>query len=298
MTTISTTHSPAPVTVAAALLDGTVRLAQHSESPRLDAEILLGAVISASRSSLIIRASEALTDAALRAYRDVLNRRACGTPIAYLTGQREFWSLPLAVTPAVLVPRPDTEVLVEAALRVLPANEHRSVLDLGTGSGAIALAIASERPHARITGIDISSAALGVARANAASLKLDRVEWRCGSWFDPVATERFDVIVSNPPYVASSDPAVLRLAAEPAVALTPGPTGLEALETIIAHAARHLNSGGWLLLEHGNTQAAAVVQLLVRHDFDHIQTDNDYSSNPRVTLGRASSPAPSSPISS
>jgi len=283
-------HSTAPVTITAALLEGTARLAQDSESARLDAEILLSRILAIPRSSLIIRATDALTDDALREYRDLLNRRAHGMPIAYLIGQREFWSLPFAVTPAVLVPRPETELLVEAALRALPADQSRSVLDLGTGSGAIALSIASERPLARITAVDISSAALGVARANATSLNLDRVDWRCGSWFEPVAGERFDVIVSNPPYVASNDPAVLRLAAEPAVALTPGPTGLEALETIIAHAASHLNSDGWLLLEHGNTQAAAVAELLSHHDFDRIQTDNDYSGRPRVTLGRASSP--------
>jgi release factor glutamine methyltransferase len=202
-----------------------------------------------------------------------------------LTGTREFWSLPLIVTPDVLVPRPETELLVEHVLGLLPDGDARSVLDLGTGSGAIALAIASERPRARITGIDVSTQALAVAQANARALGLAHIEWRLGSWFEPVRGERFDVIVANPPYVASGDPALQQLTAEPLLALAPGPTGLEALSAIIDGAAGHLNPEGWLLLEHGSTQGGEVAALLARAGFDTISSHADYSGKTRVTLG-------------
>ena len=191
------------------------RLRSYSESPRLDAEVLLGKVLGVPRSALIVRAPEPVAADALHRYQSLIERRASGTPVAYLTGTREFWSLQLDVTPAVLVPRPETETLVELALRLLPVDGEPSVLDLGTGSGAIALAVAAERPRARVTGVDISPAALGVARRNAAALGLPRVAWRLGSWFEPVAGERFDLIVANPPYVADTDPALAKLADEP-----------------------------------------------------------------------------------
>jgi release factor glutamine methyltransferase len=155
----------------------------------------------------------------VRAYRDLIEQRKSGMPVAYLTGRREFWSLPLKVTPAVLVPRHETEILVEMALRQLPKSEERTVLDLGTGSGAVALAIASERPRAQVTAVDVSPGALGVARDNARALALSNVTFRLGSWFDATPGERFDVVVANPPYVAEGDPVLESLAAEPALAL-------------------------------------------------------------------------------
>jgi release factor glutamine methyltransferase len=272
-------------TLAETLRLGVRTLAQRSGSPELDAEVLLSAVLGISRSALIVQSGEVIAGEALEAYRNLLDRRAHGEPVAYLTGRREFWSLPLKITPSVLVPRHETELLVELALRVLPKSEPRRVLDLGTGSGAVALAIASERPRAQITGIDVSPAALGVARDNSRSLSLANVDWRLGSWFDAVPGERFDVIVANPPYVADGDPALPALAAEPALALLGGPHGLDALAAIIPDAARHLEPGGWLLLEHGSTQSAEVARLLDHQGFREVRSQTDYAGLPRVTLG-------------
>jgi release factor glutamine methyltransferase len=271
-------------TVAQSLKRAAHALAAHSESPRLDAEVLLSSVLGVARSALIVRGPEPLAVDAQRAYEDLIGRRADGEPVAYLTGTREFWSLPLKVTPAVLVPRPETELLVELALELLPAAAERSVLDLGTGSGAIALAIASERPCARITGVDVSPQALGVARENSRALALD-VDWRLGSWFEAVPREVYDVILANPPYVAAADPALVSLACEPAMALSSGPTGLEALEAIIETAPRHLEPGGWLLLEHGCDQHPAVARLLERRGFVAVGSHHDFSDRPRVTAG-------------
>jgi release factor glutamine methyltransferase len=272
-------------TIAEVLKRAVHSLAQHSESPRLDAEVLLGKVLGVTRSALIVRGPEPIAADVLHRYQGMIERRATGTPVAYLTGTREFWSLQFDVTPAVLVPRPETETLVELALRLLPLDSEPSVLDLGTGSGAIALAIAAERPRARATGVDISPAALDIARKNASALRLPRVAWRLGSWFEPVAGERFDLIVANPPYVADKDPALAKLADEPLLALRSGPTGLESLEAIIEQAAAHLEPQGWVLLEHGSSQGPDVARLLKRHGFTAVRSHDDYSGRPRVTLG-------------
>jgi release factor glutamine methyltransferase len=277
-------------TVADTLRLAVRTLAASSESPELDAEVLLSTVMGVARSALIIRAEEPVGVELLRAYQGLIDRRMSGVPVAYLTGRREFWSLPLKVTPAVLVPRHETELLVEMALKVIPKAEARSVLDLGTGSGAVALAIASERPFARVTGADFSPAALGVARDNARSLALPNLAWRLGSWFDAVPGERFDAIVANPPYVAAGDPALAALEAEPEIALVSGPAGLDALTAIIAGAAPHLESGGWLVLEHGSTQHGDVASMLERRGFGGVETHEDFSGRPRVTLGNFRSP--------
>jgi release factor glutamine methyltransferase len=272
-------------TVESALRQGVRALGTHSGSPQLDAEVLLSSVLGVGRSALIARGADRLADHHLRVYRDLLERRRRGLPVAYLTGRREFWSLPLKVTPAVLVPRPETELLVEVALQHLPKSEPRAVLDLGTGSGAVALAIASERPLARVVGIDVSAGALGVARDNVRTLALPNVTCRLGSWFEAVPGEIFDVVVANPPYVADQDPALASLAAEPALALVAGPAGLDALAAIIAAAPRHLTPGGWLLLEHGSRQQHEVAQFLERRGFAGIECHSDYSGLPRVTRG-------------
>jgi release factor glutamine methyltransferase len=198
---------------------------------------------------------------------------------------KEFWSLSLQVTPAVLVPRPDTEVLVEQALRLLPAHSAGRVLDLGTGSGAIALAIATERPQAAVTGTDLSEAALAVAAANGARLGLSRIRWQAGFWFAAVPGERFDLIVSNPPYVAANDPHLQALTAEPRGALSAGPDGLDAYEVIIPAARDYLTATGWIALEHGASQAPEIQNLLEVNGFYNVRSHPDYSGALRVTLG-------------
>jgi release factor glutamine methyltransferase len=272
-------------TIADCLQSAVRALSGHSESPRLDAELLLGKILGLSRSGLMVHTTENMTADSRLEFEDLIGRRSRGTPVAYLTGTREFWSLALTVTPDVLVPRPETEMLVERALELLPEGQSRAVLDLGTGSGAIALAIAAERPRARVVGADLCEKALRIATANAHDLGLAHVEWCLGSWFQAVPDRRFDLIAANPPYVASGDPALANLAAEPRLALTPGATGLEALTAILAGAAAHLNSHGWLLLEHGAGQADEVARLFERRGFTSIRSHADYSGRPRITLG-------------
>jgi len=274
----------APRTIAETVSSAAHRLKSCSESPRLDAELLLGKVLGVSRSGLIARDHHLISMDQQRVFGELISRRAGGEPVAYLTGSREFWSLPLVVTPAVLIPRPETEVLVERELQMAARSEPCTVLDLGTGSGAIGLAIACERRHWRVTAVDISPQALEVAAQNARNLNL-RIDWRLGSWFDAVPGERFDLIVANPPYIASSDPALISLRSEPYQALAAGTTGLEALSAIIANAQRHLRAHGWLLMEHGATQAPQVAQLLDQQGFASIRTCPDFSGRPRITLG-------------
>ena len=288
------TVTDTPNTIAGLLRIAAELLCERSDSPRLDAEVILGNLLGATRSALTVRRDDAIDADTERAYRELIVRRAGGVPVAYLTGVREFWSLPLKVTPAVLVPRPETELLVEQALELLVGGSA-AVLDLGTGSGAIALAVASERRDARVVGVDISEAAIRVARDNAEALGLAHIEWRVGSWFAAVAEERFDVILSNPPYIRARDAALASLQAEPAMALIGGPTGLEQLSSIIAAAASHLNPGGWLLTEHGADQAGAVAALFERQHFQDIRSLEDYSGRPRLPPGpqlRGPSPPP------
>jgi release factor glutamine methyltransferase len=272
-------------TIAETLNSAVQTLSRHSESPRLDAELLLGKVTGLSRPALIARADECVAQDSLRIYSELVLRRAAGAPIAYLTGRSEFWSLPLSVSPAVLVPRPETETLIEQALQLRSRDEACSLLDLGTGSGAIALSIASERPRWQVTAVDLSSQALAVAEQNSSALRLSHIQWRLGCWFDAVRGERFDLIISNPPYIASGDPALVALAAEPSIALIAGPTGLEALSAIISQAPSHLHAGGWLLLEHGSMQAPQVAALLRQRGFESIRTVRDFAGRPRITRG-------------
>lgn len=275
----------AVATITETVTNAAHALQPHSESPFLDAELLLAKVLGVPRSTLIARGDDSVDLNHERAYQELILKRAGGMPIAYLTGTREFWSLPLAVSPAVLVPRPETECLLEQALALLPREAVYSVLDLGTGSGAIALALAHERPHWKITAVDVSVAALEVAARNSRTLGLTQIRWRLGNWFDAVPGEHFHLIVANPPYLAATDPALKRLAAEPSLALTAGPTGLDALNAIIAHSPAHLDPRGWLALEHGISQGQDVARLLKLHGFDAIRTHLDFSGRPRVTLG-------------
>jgi release factor glutamine methyltransferase len=273
-------------TISDALHTATLLLERSSASARLDAELLLEYVTGLSRTDFRAAPERALPAAAGWSFQQLLRRRLQGEPVAYIRGQQEFWSLLLEVTPAVLIPRPETELVVERALaRLRP--DATDVADLGTGSGAIALAIASERPALQITGVDMSGDALEVARRNAARLQICNVRFERGSWFAPLAGRRFDVVAANPPYVARGD---ADLAAgvsrfEPEVALIAGPTGLEAIEPIVAQAGGHLKPGGWLVLEHGWTQAGAVRDRLVRSGFAHVRSHADLAGHERVTEG-------------
>jgi release factor glutamine methyltransferase len=252
----------------------------------LDAEVLLAHVLSVARARVRSHPEEPAHERAGQ-YRALIARRAAGEPLAYLVGTQEFWSLPLAVSRAVLVPRPETELLVERAL-ALHSAPHGRVLDLGTGSGAVALAIASERPHWQVTATDVSAEALAIARANAAQLKLSAIDFRHGSWFAPLAGLRFDLIVSNPPYVAADDPALAdpALAHEPRLALTPGADALACLRAIARDAPQHLDPGGWLLLEHGHGQGTAVRRELVLAGLCYVRSHRDLAGHERITEGQ------------
>lgn len=276
-------HSPRQENSLAGWLRFAVRQLQGcSDSAQLDAEVLLATLLQKPRAHLIAFGEAPLPPALAQRYQSWLARRAGGEPLAYITGQREFWSLPLRVTPAVLVPRPETELLVQRALELWP-EPVAEVADLGTGSGAIALACASERPDWRITATDISAAALEVATANARWLQLDHVQFVQGSWFEPLGQRRFQLLLSNPPYVSADDPALASLRFEPAVALGSGSDGLEALRQICSQARGHLQPGGWLVLEHGATQAAALATLLVSHGYAHVRCHPDLAGLDRVT---------------
>ncbi len=256
-----------------------------SDSARLDAEILLCELLRCNRAGLVIRADEMLTTELALRYAALIERRQQGEPVAYLTGRREFWSLELQVSPAVLIPRPDTELLIEWALERLRGVSAPLIADLGTGSGAIALALASERPDARVIAVDLSADALAQAAHNARLLGLERVDFRLGDWLVPLAGERFDLIVSNPPYVAEQDPHLRDLRFEPRRALTAGADGLADLRRIAAAAPGHLKPGAPLLLEHGAEQGAAVRALLHEQGYGAVETRRDLNGLERAALG-------------
>ena len=247
-----------------------------------EARLLLAKATGFSEASVLAHAERTLPEEAERMFRDFAARRARGEPIAYLLGEKEFYGLPLAVNAAVLIPRPETELLVERALALRPA----SVLDLGTGSGAVALAIKRHLASARVVAVERSAAALAIAQRNALRLGLE-VEFHHGLWFAPVAGVRFDLVVSNPPYVAAGDPHLSQgdLRFEPHAALVPGPDGLEAIREIVAGAAAHLNPGGWLLLEHGLGQDGEVRKLLGTQGLEGIESWPDLAGIARVTGG-------------
>ncbi|HVN46504.1 MAG TPA: peptide chain release factor N(5)-glutamine methyltransferase [Steroidobacteraceae bacterium] len=253
----------------------------------LEAGLLLAHALGITRATLISHAERVVEPEAERRYRELLERRTRGEPLAYLVGTREFWSLSLQVTPAVLVPRPETELLVERALALRREPDAR-VAELGTGSGAVALALARERPQWRITATDLSPDALAVARSNATRLAIGAVEFRLGSWFEPLTGERFDLILSNPPYIALDDPALAdpALAHEPRLALTAGADGLACLRAIAAAAPRHLNPGGWLLLEHGAAQGPALRTALGHAGWRYVRSHRDLAGHERITEGQ------------
>jgi len=249
---------------------------------RLDAQLILAHVLTQGRSWVIAHDDAPLDAPQSDAVRAAFTRRAAGEPLAYLLGEKEFHGLLLQVDANVLVPRPDTEVLVDWALELLANAEAARVVDLGTGSGAIALAVKHGCPAATVLATDTSRAALGVARANAQRLALD-VAFAPGSWWAALAGQRFDLVLSNPPYIAGGDPHLAALQHEPALALTPGGDGLDALREIVGGAAPHMAPGAWLLLEHGYDQAGAVQALLREHGFESVSTRHDLAGQPRCT---------------
>ncbi len=266
-------------------------LAQSGLVP-VDAQALLGHVLGQGRAWLAAHADDVLDRTQAQSFFALAKRRRDGEPVAYLTGVREFWGLPLLVSPAVLIPRPETETLVELALARLPSDRPVRVLDLGTGSGAIALAIAHERPRAHVLATDRSAEALVVADENARRLRLPNVEFACADWFaglPPGADDTpFDLVASNPPYVAARDPHLAEgdLRFEPQAALSPGGDGLGALRTIIAGAGERLVSGGTLAVEHGYEQSEAVRALFAAAGFAEIVVARDLAGIPRVVAGR------------
>jgi release factor glutamine methyltransferase len=273
------------IRVADALAAMRERLAGASASAALDAELIVAAVLGESRARLAADPARPLAAEELVALESLVRRRLAGEPVAYLTGRREFWSMDVEVTPDVLVPRPETELLVERTLAAVAGRAAPALLELGTGSGAVAIAIARERPDAAVTATDVSAAALVVAARNAARLGATLLRFLAGDWYAPLGDARFDAIASNPPYVADGDPALAALVHEPRGALAAGPDGLAALAVIVSGAAARLKPGGRLLLEHGAAQGAAVRALLADAGFTDVGTFRDLAGHERVTEG-------------
>ena len=268
-------------------LKAAVARLRQSESARRDAEILLGFVTGRARTFLMAFGETLLTPQQQEQLEKLLVRRERGEPVAYLIGEREFWSLPLSVSPATLIPRPDTECLVELALERLPSSSCH-ILDLGTGTGAIALALASERPDCKVIGVDLQPEAVALAQHNAQKLKIGNAQFLQGSWFAPLAGQTFALIASNPPYIDAADPHLAQgdVRFEPSSALVAQQHGLADLSAIVQQAPHYLESQGWLLLEHGWQQGESVRALLQAAGFISIATRRDYGDNDRVTFGQ------------
>lgn len=280
------TMTSKPMTIAEALNQATLHLVALHDTARLDAETLLAFTLKRNRSHLHAWPDRQLQPEQQARFNALIERRAAGEPVAYLTGRREFWSLELQVTPATLIPRPETELLVELALQHTP-NATWRIADLGTGSGAIALAIASELPTCRVIATDRSTTALEVARRNAVTHSIRNVEFREGNWLEPLKEEIFNLIVSNPPYVASTDTRLntSEIRFEPLTALASGPEGLDDIRLIADQARQNLAPDGWLLLEHGFDQGAEVMQLLLNLGYRQVQGHQDVAGLDRVTCG-------------
>jgi len=274
------------MTIIASLL----RSAELPDSPtaRLDVELLLAAALGKPRSFLHTWPERIVSSEAALKFAAYLQRRQTGEPVAYILGQQGFWKLDLEVAPHTLIPRPETEMLVEAALELVPAFAQSQVLDLGTGTGAIALALASERPAWQVTAVDRVLEAVALAERNRQRLQLDNAKVLSSHWFGSLEGKRFDLIISNPPYIADEDPHLVTgdVRFEPNSALVAGADGLDDLRLIIDQAPAHLNPEGWLLLEHGYDQGAAVRELLSSHGFEKIQTRRDLGDHERITFGR------------
>ncbi|MGH8549789.1 MAG: peptide chain release factor N(5)-glutamine methyltransferase [Methylococcales bacterium] len=276
----------APIcSIGAALEDAAAQLQSKSTSARLDAEILLGQVLGKSRSFLRAWPETRLDTVQIDHFRKQIESRKIGMPIAYLTGCREFWSRRYSVSRDVLIPRSETELLVEMALEMIPRDEPCAILELGTGSGIIAVSLALERPKASILATDISPAALELARQNATRHRAANIQFLKSNWFESIPNTKVDLVISNPPYVASEDPhlAAGDLVFEPEIALKSGPSGMEALELIASETRKWLKPGGGLLLEHGCQQSSELSRMLQRYGYQDIDTRTDLQDHPRAT---------------
>lgn len=271
-------------------IDQLLALAKQLDSPtaQLDAELLLCLVLNKPRSYLYTWPEQVVSDSQVAAYQELLQRRKNGEPVAYLLGRQGFWTLDLQVAEHTLIPRADSEILVETALQLAAASTVWQVLDLGTGSGALALALASERAHWQVTGVDRIESAVALAQANQQHSGLNNVNFLHSDWFSALAGQRYNLILSNPPYIAEHDPHLQQcdVRFEPLSALVSGPDGLADLRSIIAQAAAYLISPGWLLLEHGYDQADAVCALLEQAGFVEVHSQRDLAGQQRVSLGR------------
>jgi len=284
------------LTIQQCLADGIHRLQTHSDSARLDAELLLAHCLQKDRTYLIAWSEKVVNDKQYAQFQDLLDQRKQGVPIAYLLGYRDFWTLRLNVSNDTLIPRPETELLVETALDLIQQQTKTNpfCLDLGTGSGAIALALASEYPQAKIIATDIDTASLRLAQQNALENHIHNVDFIASDWFAALPLEQFaqsfDIILSNPPYIAADDPHCEQgdVRFEPRRALVSGHDGLYALRHLIQQSWDYLSSQGWLLLEHGYDQGEKVVALLNARGFQNCQCLHDLAGQPRISLGQKS----------
>jgi release factor glutamine methyltransferase len=276
-----------PTSRQAALYSATQKF-QHLDTPRLDAELLLIHVLHISRAQLYAWPEKLLNDEQWQQFQNLVKQRIEHQPIAYLTGHKEFWSLDLRVNAATLIPRPETELLVEQALKYLHEIEQPVILDLGTGSGAIALALAQECPHARITAVDVNSQALEIAQYNAQNLELNNIQFQLSHWFQDLPIQKVHLIVSNPPYIANDDPhlSLGDVQFEPLQALVSGKDGLDDIREISNQAKSFLLPEAYLLFEHGYDQAATVQQILREQGYKNVKTIKDLAGKERVSLGQ------------
>ena len=270
------------------IAEATEQLATSSDSSRLDAEVLLCFVLGKTRSYLRAWCDNEPTDEQCAKFLKLIQQRQQGIPVAYLTGMREFWSRDFIVTPDVLIPRPDTELLIELSLQLIPEHQSFHIIDLGTGSGIIAVTLAVERPNARITAVDTCLAALAVARHNARYYQLTNIDFYQSYWFDHVLSTPFDLVISNPPYIAKDDEHLQQgdVRFEPKIALGAEEQGLRDINTSSDNARRYLAPKGHLLIEHGCDQAAQVQALFKVLDYDKVQSYKDLSGNSRVSYGQ------------
>ena len=276
------------MTLNDAIVAATAQLKYSSPTPALDAQVLLAHTLGQDRTFVIAHAKDDLNPDTQKRFEQLVTKRLGGIPVAYLTGQQEFWSLPIKVTVDTLIPRPETELLVELALEKIPEHGSFSVVDIGTGSGAIAIAIASERENASVIASDSSAPAIEVAKRNANQLELDNIEIVEGATFEPLADKKFDLIVSNPPYIPGNDPHLAQgdVRFEPRGALAAGHDGLDVIRLIVEQAKDYLVPHGWLMIEHGYDQESAVTKLFERAGFEEVECYRDLAGQPRVTIGR------------